>query len=271
MRKTARIALAALAVLVLICGSRRVAAQQQESRLNESEVSATPAPRPAADAPLPAATALLMKNDQATGGAEAWNRSTSRKMKGVYQTEDNSMFLAIEILQKAPNKSLSKITLPNGVTVRDVCDGKNAWVETSMGGYQSYTGAALAAKLRAADFQDRARLEKAASTGKVIGTEQIGAHSTYVLEYSAEKGLASRVYFDADSGLIVRTVDVFTSPEGPYTLRLDMDDYREVDGLKFPFRIKRTEKGAVLNIRLTQVTVNPPLDDTLFLKPEFAK
>lgn len=271
MRKTARIALAVFGVLVLGCGWRPVAAQQQESRLNEAETPATPAARSAADAPLPSATALLTKNDQAVGGADAWNRTTSRKMKGVYQTEDNSMFLAIEILQKAPNKSLSKITLPNGVTVRDVCDGKNAWVETSMGGYQSYSGAALAAKLRTAEFQDRARLEKAASTGKVIGMEQVGAHRTYVLEYSAEKNLSSRVYFDADSGLIVRTVDVFNSPDGPYTLRLDLDDYREVDGLKFPFRIKRTEKGAVLNIRLTQVTVNPPLDDTLFLKPEFAK
>jgi len=44
-----------------------------------------------------------------------------------------------------------------------------------------------------------------------------------------------------------------------------------VTGLKFPFRMKRTEKGAVILIRITQVTVNPPLDDTLFLKPDFAK
>ena len=34
---------------------------------------------------------------------------------------------------------------------------------------------------------------------------------------------------------------------------------------------QRTEKGAVIMIRITQVTVNPPLDDTLFLKPDFAK
>jgi hypothetical protein len=54
-------------------------------------------------------------------------------------------------------------------------------------------------------------------------------------------------------------------------VKMDMDDYRDVDGLKFPFRIKRTEKGAVVNIRLTQITINPQLDDSLFLKPEFAK
>jgi len=79
------------------------------------------------------------------------------------------------------------------------------------------------------------------------------------------------LYIDTDSKMVVRTEDVATTPEGPYTLRLDLDDYRDVDGLKFPFRMKRTEKGSIVNIRLTQVTLNPPLDDTLFLKPDFAK
>jgi hypothetical protein len=49
---------------------------------------------------------------------------------------------------------------------------------------------------------------------------------------------------------------------------VDLDDYREVDGLKFPFRMKRVEKEVVLNIRLTQVKINLPIDDSVFLKPE---
>ena len=54
-------------------------------------------------------------------------------------------------------------------------------------------------------------------------------------------------------------------------MKLDLDDYRDIEGMKFPFRMKRTEKGAVFNIRLTQVIINPTLDDSLFLKPEFSK
>lgn len=262
-----------LGALLWMMPARRTEAQQVESRLADTETPANPAAAAAhpADAPLPSVKALLTKSDDAVGGLEAWKKTTSRKMRGVYQTEDNSMFLAIEILQKSPNKSLSKITLPNGVMVREVCDGKSAWVETSMGGYQSFTGAALAAKLKAAEFNDRARLEMLALTGKVTGMEKVGAHTAYVLEYTPEKKTFSRVYFDADSGLIVHTEDTYTTAEGPYTVKLDLDDYRDVDGLKFPFRMKRTEKGAIVNIRLTQVIVDPPLDDTLFLKPEFAK
>ena len=73
--------------------------------------------------------------------------------------------------------------------------------------------------------------------------------------------------FDTETGLEIRTEETYTTPEGPYVVKLDMDDYRDVDGLKFPFRMKRSEKGAIINIRLTQVKNNFPIDDELFAKP----
>jgi hypothetical protein len=253
--------------------SARLSAQQSEMRLTKA--AETPAPgvasRPTGDAAYPTAQELIKKSYDAAGGMEAWSKTTSRRMKGVYQSEDSSVFVAIEILEKSPNKSLSKITLPNGVTLRDVCDGHTAWIENSAQGYHEYTGAALAAKLRQAEFQDPGHMEKYALAGKVTGMEKVGTHNAYVLEFPTEKKNIAREYFDADSGLIVRSEDIISTPEGPYLVRLDMDDYREVDGMKFPFRMKRSEKGAIINIRITQVTVNPPLDDTLFLKPDFAK
>lgn len=249
-----------------------VKAQEAESRLrNASEKSMEPATPRAADAPLPAAQDLLKKSAEAMGGEEAWKKTTSRRLKGLYQSEDSSVFLSVEILQKSPNKSLTKLTLPNGMTVRDVCDGHTAWIESSARGYQEYTGAALAAKLKQADFQDPGNVEKSAKGGKVTGMEKVGAHNSYVLEFEGDKKSHSKLFFDTDSGLLVRSEDVISTAEGPYAVAIDMDDYREVAGLKFPFRMKRTEKGAVTLIRITQVTVNPPLDDTLFLKPDFAK
>jgi zinc protease len=248
-------------------------AQQPETRLTDAAAkTVTPAaPRTDAAASLPTAQELLQKSAEATGGEEAWKKTTSRRLKGLYQSEDSSVFLGMEILEKSPNKSLTKITLPNGMTIRDVCDGRTAWIENSARGYQEYTGPALAAKLRQANFQDPGSVEKSARAGKVTGMEKVGAHNTYVLEFDSEKKIHSKLYFDTDSGLIVHTEDVISTPEGPYPVKIDLDDYREVDGLKFPFRMKRTEKGSVILIRVTQVTVNPLLDDTIFLKPDFAK
>lgn len=265
----------ALCLVVLSLGlfSGRLNAQQTEARLTETETStaATPKPRASADSPLPTAQELLKKSQDASGGEEAWKKSTSRRLKGLYQSEDSSVFVGMEILEKSPNKSLTKISLPNGVTIREVCDGHTAWIESSAQGYHEYTGAELAAKLRQADFQDPGNVEKSAKTGKVIGMQKIGTHDTYVLEFDTDKKIHSKLYFDANSGLIVRSEDVISTPDGPYPVKIDFDDYREVDGLKFAFRMKRTEKGSVILIRITQVTVNPQLDDTLFFKPDFAK
>ena len=249
-----------------------VHAQDPEARLTDAAAkSVTTAPARPADAPLPTPADLLKKSSDATGGIEAWQKTTSRRLKGLYQSEDSSVFLGMEILEKSPNKSLTKITLPNGMTIRNVCDGRTAWIENSARGYQEYTGAALTAKLRQANFQDPGSVEKFAKAGKVTGMEKIGAHNTYVLEFDSDKKVHSKLFFDVDSGLIVHAEDVIATPDGPYPVKIDFDDYRQVDGLKFPFRMKRTEKGAVILIRITQVTVNPPLDDTLFLKPDFAK
>jgi zinc protease len=231
-------------------------------------VRAASAPYGVADVSLPTAKELIARNNEVMGGTEAWSRTATRTMKGLYQTEDSSNFFSIEILHKSPNKSLYKITYPNGVILREVCDGHSAWVEDANGGYHEFTGEALASRLRRSELLDRAKAFLLAATGKVTGMEKAGTHNTYVIEYSPEKNLVSRLYFDVDNGYVVHTEDVYAASNGPYTLKVDLDDYREVDGLKFPFRMKRTEKGVVLNIRLTQVKINVPIDDSVFLKPE---
>jgi len=262
-----------LAVLLLWVGqsgllggpleARQTAAQTDTG--NEGSARGTPAVEA-----LPSVKELLAKSDRALGGREAWKRSTSRRMKGLVQSEDSSAFVSIEILQKTPNKSLTKVTLPNGLAIREVCDGKAVWIEDVRGGYHEVTGPALALRLKQADLLANLKALDSASSGKVTGIEKVGLHSTYVVEFSEKKNLVSRLYFDADSGLVVHTEDVFTASEGLYALKPDLDDYRDVDGLKFPFRIKRVEKGAVTNLKLTQVNVNPEIDDSVFLKPESA-
>lgn len=252
---------------VLAPCAQNAAAQQSAAASKE----APPVPASVAkavDAALPSAKDLLERNDAVMGSKDAWLHTKTRLMKGVYQTEDGSAFFGIEILQKSPNKSLYKLTFPRDIVMRDVCDGHTAWLEDPRGGYHEYVGAGLASRLKRSEFLDRGKVFLLAATGKVLGTAKVGAHNTYVVEFSPEKNLVSRLYFDVDTAYLVHTEDVFATPEGPYTVKLDMDDFREVDGMKFAFRIKRTEKGAVFNIHLTQVKNDVPVDDSVFFKPE---
>jgi zinc protease len=222
------------------------------------------------DAELPSLKEILDHAQKAVGGEEAWKNVNTRLMKGVYQSEDSSAFVAMEIYQKSPDKTLYKMKLPQDIVMRDVCDGKAAWIEDPRGGYHEYSGAALSSRVRRSQFSEQANMILIAATGKVLGTEKVGTHNAYMIEYSPQKNEMAKLYFDTETGLEIRSEDTFTSPEGPYVVKIDMDDYRDVDGMKFPFRMKRTEKGAIINIRLTLVKNNYPIDDELFAKPASA-
>jgi len=219
---------------------------------------------------LPSVKDLLQKFETVSGGHAVWSSFTTRYLKGIYQTEDASGFAAIEVFSKAPNKSLSKITFSNGIVLRQVCDGKSAWVEDPAGGMHEITGAALESRIRQSNFNDRADALLMAVSGRVLGAEKVGAHSAYVLEFSPEKKLTSKIYFDADSGFPVRTDDTLHRTEGDYKVETYMEDYRPVDGAYFAFRLRHVEKGNVFTLRLTQVKNNAPVDDSMFLKPASA-
>lgn len=263
--------LAAIAVAAGMIVGGYAAAQNPQSPAAAAQDPVTPVSSPAPVAPasktLPSTKDLLAKYEAAIGGRDAWAKFTTRYIKGIYQTEDASGFASVEIFSKAPNKSLNRITFPNGLVLREVCDGKGAWIEDPVGGMHPITGPGLESRIRRSNFNDRTDALLMAVTGHVVGTEKVGAHDTYVLEFSPEKKLTSKLYFDQTSGFAVRADDTFRRDDGDYQVETYVDDYRVVDGAYFPFRLRHVEKGNVFTIRVTQVKNDYPVDDTLFFKP----
>ena len=254
----------------LTCTSRSAAQTASAAPVVAATVSPSPAAAPTADTPLPTALEILQKYEAAIGGKDAWSGITTRSMKGIYQTEDLSAFAGIEIIAEAPNKTFTKITFPRGIIVREVCDGKAAWVEDPRGGVHQFTGASLESRLRQASFANTGETLLLTLSGRVLGTAQVGAHSTYVMEFSPAKNITSKVYFDVASGLAVRADDTLHRDQGDYTVQTYMDDYRPVDGAYYPFRIRHVEQGNVFTVRITQVKNNPPVDDSVFQKTDSA-
>jgi len=268
------------AVIVLLLAPRGVFSQtasptniamvrEKLAGTDSGDNAANAAPKP--DAPIPSLKEILVRAEKSMGGSEAWKNTNTMMMKGVLQTEDASAFVAIEIYKKAPDKSLLKMKLPQNMEMREVCDGKSAWMEDPRGGYHEFKGAELESRLKRSQFSEQSKMILLAATGKVLGAEKIGLHGVYVVEYSSQKNETTKLYFDEESGLVLRSEETAAKPDGTYTTKLDMDDYRSVDGMMVPFRMKRTEKGSVIKIKLTQVKNNLPIDDEMFMKPASAK
>ncbi len=269
-----------VAVIVLLLAPRGVFSQtasptniamvrEKLAGTDSGDSAANAVPKP--DAPTPSLKEILARAEKSMGGSEAWKNTNTMMMKGVLQTEDASAFVAIEIYKKAPDKSLLKMKLPQDMEMREVCDGKSAWMEDPRGGYHEFKGAELESRLKRSQFSEQSKMILLAATGKVLGADKIGLHSVYVVEYSSQKNETTKLYFDEESGLVLRSEETAAKPDGTYTTKLDMDDYRNVDGMMVPFRMKRTEKGSVIKIKLTQVKNNLPIEDEMFVKPASAK
>jgi hypothetical protein len=253
-----------------LCVGRASAQSVAAAPETVAKATANAAAVPGTDAPLPTAAEVLQKFEKAIGGREVWSGFTTRVMKGIYQPEDLSGFAAVEIITEAPNKKFMKTSFPNGLALREVCDGKSAWIEDPRGGIHDFTGAALESRLRLANFNNTSVAILMTITGRVIGIAQVGTHSTYVLDFEPDKKVTSKVYFDVESGFPVRVDDTIHRGDGDYLVQTFADDYRPVDGAYFPFRIRHVEKGNIFTMRITQIKNNPPVDDSVFLKTESA-
>lgn len=274
------IVLLLVAVIVLMLAPRGVLSQTASPTsiaMVREKLAASPAadtstsPAAKSIAPVPGLKDILTRAEKAMGGSDAWKNTNTLYMKGVLQTEDSSAFIGIEMYKKSPDKSLLKMRMQQDIEVREVCDGKTAWVEDPRGGYHEFKGEELQSRLRRSKFSEQAEMILLAATGKVLGADKIGLKDVYVVEFSAQKNETTKLSFDAETGLLVRSEESYTRPDGVYTVKLDMDDYRTVDGMAVPFKMKRTEKGAVIKMRLTQVKNNIAIDDEMFLKPASSK
>jgi hypothetical protein len=75
------------------------------------------------------------------------------------------------------------------------------------------------------------------------------------------------LYFDDESGLLVRIVRYSDTPVGLGPTQIDYADYREVAGIKIPFKRTVIWLDGRATILLNEVTANANVEGTRFARP----
>lgn len=97
----------------------------------------------------------------------------------------------------------------------------------------------------------------------VKGIEQVDGKDAYVLEVVKGESTTTE-YYDVASGLKVKSISTSEGPQGPVQQTVEYGDYKEVEGVKFPYSVNMTTGGMAMNTTITSVEVNKPIEDTLF-------
>ena len=202
----------------------------------------------------------------AIGGRAAVEKITSLTARGTIDVPDANLSGTVEVFQKAPNKASTRIDLPGAGQQVDGFDGSTAWA-SDMNGVRVKEGLELVEARRSAMFGREIRLKEIYAKMTVTGREPVAGKDAYVIDAVPSEGTPAKLYFDVASGLLVRQIVTRQSPMGPIEVDVALDDYRVVDGVKRPFRIRQATSMYSAVVQYTDVKSNAPIDDSVFKKP----
>jgi photosynthetic reaction center cytochrome c subunit len=212
----------------------------------------------------PTAEQLIEKYLRASGGAAAIDKVTSRVMKGTIDVGGKS--IPIDIYCKDPDMRISFTHMPEGDSVT-AFNGHEGWLGTPGRPLREMHGGEVDGASMDADLHLAPHLKSMFSEAKVGGTEKIGENETYLVVGQREGKPPLRLYFDQQSGLLVRMVRFGDTALGLLPTQIDYADYRDANGVKLPFRWTLARPGGRFTIQLSDVKQNVPVDDAKFVKP----
>jgi hypothetical protein len=225
-----------------------------------------PKPTPTPDPTLPAAAQLLDKYIQALGGAATLDKFKTRVSRGSVEFVPMGVKGSYESSQKAPNLVVVTMNLTGLGVIQQGYDGRVGWGKDPFTGLRELAGGELAAVQRAG-FINPGNWRKSYTSMKTTGRSKVGDREVYVVEGAHGGNDPDKLYFDTQTGLLLRMDGVVEGPQGRVNSESTFDDYREVDGVKVPFSARTVLGPVTIITRVEEVKHDAPLDDKIFAKP----
>lgn len=222
---------------------------------------------------LPTADQIFAKYVDALGGEQALRKVTNRQVTIVADMpsgprEEPRTVGQIEQYQKAPNMNVMVTKLPTGATTATGFNGTAAWNQNAQGRVTPVTGLDLDRAKRDADLYMPLNLKQIYPRLVVRGTERVGDRDAYVVFGTPQGDSAERLYFDTQTGLLLRRVTTVPTPVGANPTKIDYDNYRDVgDGTKYPYLIRITAVTTRRTYFVQKVEDNGAIDAAKFAMP----
>lgn len=214
---------------------------------------------------MPTANQILQKYGEALGGAAAMRKISSRVGKGTFSF-GNGPKTPLEMYAKVPDKLVLVMSRPNGQENDLAYDGQHGWM-----GNAAHAHPMRGSELRI--IRGQARLDfstglKQSFRGVRPGRpEMVGGHEAYVLFGFNPGQPPTKLYFDEQTGLLLRVERYIQTPLGRDAVQTNYADYRQTDGVKAPYRWTIAQPGRSITIEFDQIQQNVPVDDAKFAMP----
>ncbi|WP_237277430.1 M16 family metallopeptidase [Tenacibaculum ovolyticum] len=211
--------------------------------------------KPAMTLPIPAgitASSVVDKYFDAIGGKNKVAAVKSIKISSEAKVQG----MQLNLVQKsaAPNKSSIVISMAGNVMQKIIFDGTKGYQE-ERGQKKELAGKKLeAAKKNISLFSDEAYRK-----GTLDRIEPINGKKAYVIKLDKKE-----IFYDMESGLKLKEVSIVKGPQGEVKDPVEFSNYKEVNGVKFPYLMVRSMGPMKLNFEVKEIKINEGVSDADF-------
>jgi outer membrane lipoprotein-sorting protein len=217
---------------------------------------------------------IIAKNIQAHGGEAKLRAVKTMRMTGKMEIGPG-MEAPMTVAFERPEMVRMEFTV-QGMTGIQAYDGKTGWMVMPFQGKKDPEPMA-ADDLK--DLQNQADMDgplmdyKAKGNSvEYLGKEKVEGSDAYKLKITRKNGTVETTYIDTDSGLELKTISKTVIRGNEAEVVTTFSDFREVQGLIFPFAIESSAAGSPQKQKITleKVEINPNLSDSQFHMPASA-
>ncbi|MCS7065702.1 MAG: hypothetical protein NZL85_05435 [Fimbriimonadales bacterium] len=211
---------------------------------------------------------ILDRASQSEAPPAARARIKTMHLKGQINIPAQGIRGNLEIYWKSPNKLLLVQTVAGVGEIRQGFDGKVGWEKNPLTGLRRLQGAELEQLKYTSDNTTTARWRQFVRSPKLRGTQKVDNFETYVISATTLYGTAITFYIDTKQ-FLTRRIDMEVLMQGGKVPTIQFfEDYRRINGIHYPFRIRQQVVGIETTLTVQQVRHNAPLRDSLFQMPK---
>ncbi|MDH3496173.1 MAG: DUF4412 domain-containing protein [Gemmatimonadota bacterium] len=225
-----------------------------------------PVPAVAQADALPKGRAVIQRFIDAVGGEAALKRQAGRHVVGTFDVPAQGISGDLELYQAPPDRMAVTVTIPGIGTVRTGYNGTVAWNLNPMLGPRVLDGLERAQLAQEADFESGLYPERLFTALETEAEEEFDGVPCYRVKVTTVDGESYVEFFDKSTGLQRGSRRTQGSPMGDIEAVSVVSDWRDVGGVKIPFKSVQRAMGIeqVVTIATVETMAVP---DSVFAVP----
>lgn len=190
---------------------------------------------------------------KAIGGRKALEAVKS--IHWVAQAEMQGMQLGLDVKNTTKNQSSLVVSMGGAPLQKVIFDGEKGYMMAQGQRVENDDEKNVIAKAEAAPFT-----ELSVKNAKLDRVEAVDGKDAYVILLESGK----QAFYDKASGLKIKEVTTQEAMGQTMTSTISFENYKEVDGIKFPFTVKQSAGPQEITFEISKVSINEGVADSDF-------